>query len=141
MEGEKSIRCGSCGQRHNIDSTFVGVTYCPHCEHEMTVNAGQEVFTKRKPKKEEDKNYKKEWITLGIVIVVMLITVLLFPSLGILYFGGLALCVYFLPSVIACTRDHNNAGAITVLNLFAGWTAIGWIVSIVWSMTDNTESK
>ena len=38
---------------------------------------------------------------------------------------------YFLPWAIAATRGRSNAGAIGVLNLFVGWTLIGWIITLV----------
>ncbi len=49
--------------------------------------------------------------------------------------------LYFLPSIIAYSRKHRNAGAITVLNLFLGWTLIGWIIAIVWSATSTRPTK
>jgi len=48
---------------------------------------------------------------------------------------------YFIPAMIAYHRRHKNAGAITALNLFLGWSLIGWVVAIVWAFTDNTNPK
>jgi hypothetical protein len=42
---------------------------------------------------------------------------------------------YFLPTLVALLRAHRNASAIFVLNLLTGWTLLGWIVALVWSMT------
>ena len=47
----------------------------------------------------------------------------------------LASVLYFLPSVIAARRHHHNAGAIVVLNLFLGWTFLGWVLALVWSVS------
>jgi hypothetical protein len=47
----------------------------------------------------------------------------------------LFLLVYFIPAIVAGTRDHPQGLAIFALNLFAGWTAIGWVVAIVWACT------
>lgn len=44
-------------------------------------------------------------------------------------------CLYFLPGLIASQRGHHNANAIFVLNLFLGWTILGWIGALVWSVT------
>ena len=41
--------------------------------------------------------------------------------------------VYFLPSMIAGGRDHPNSSSIILLNLFLGWTLIGWVAALVWS--------
>ena len=42
--------------------------------------------------------------------------------------------VYFLPSFIAFSRDHKNKVAIFLLNLLLGWTVLGWVGSLVWSV-------
>lgn len=49
------------------------------------------------------------------------------------------LCVYFLPIIVA-GRQHPNAAGIFVLNLFAGWTFIGWIVALVWACSGERNS-
>lgn len=54
-------------------------------------------------------------------------------------FLGFILLMYFLPSVIASSREHKNKPAIVVLNLFLGWTGLGWIVALIWAFTDNTK--
>lgn len=52
------------------------------------------------------------------------------------------LIVYFLPSIVAGTRKKRNANAITVLNLFLGWTLIGWVIALVWAaMNDEPASS
>jgi len=42
--------------------------------------------------------------------------------------------IYFLPAIIAFSRKRKNSGAIFVLNLFLGWTFIGWVAALVWSL-------
>lgn len=42
---------------------------------------------------------------------------------------------YFMPTVVAALRGHHNGMAIFVLNLFLGWTLLGWIAAAVWSVT------
>ena len=49
--------------------------------------------------------------------------------------------MYFVPAVVASSRKHKNATAITVLNLFLGWTLLVWIIALVWACTDNVETK
>ena len=43
--------------------------------------------------------------------------------------------IYFIPAIVAYSRKHHNATAILILNLFLGWTAIGWIIALVWAAT------
>ena len=39
--------------------------------------------------------------------------------------------LYFLPTLIAAGRHCRNTGIVFLVNLLAGWTAIGWIVALV----------
>jgi Superinfection immunity protein len=48
---------------------------------------------------------------------------------GLLLLGVIVL-VYFLPAVVASRRQVPNAGSVFVLNLFLGWTLIGWVVAL-----------
>ncbi len=41
---------------------------------------------------------------------------------------------YFLPTLIAFLKQHKNKLAIFLLNLLLGWTVLGWVVSLVWSV-------
>jgi len=41
--------------------------------------------------------------------------------------------VYFLPSIIAAIRRHHNGISIALLNLFLGWTFIGWLIALIWA--------
>lgn len=45
------------------------------------------------------------------------------------------LALYFVPSMVAAERKHHNTSAIVVLNLFLGWTLVGWVVALVWANT------
>jgi hypothetical protein len=74
-------------------------------------------------------------IGLGVIIAIL-------PSImgsafqaGIAIVVVIALEIYFLPSTISFNRDQPNRFAILALNLFMGWTLIGWVVSLVWSLT------
>lgn len=51
------------------------------------------------------------------------------------------LAIYFLPTFIALGRKKSNQTAIILLNLFLGWTFVGWIVSLVWACTSNNNSQ
>lgn len=42
---------------------------------------------------------------------------------------------YFLPTIIAGRRKHHNLGAIITLNLLLGWTLLGWLIALIWSLT------
>jgi hypothetical protein len=42
---------------------------------------------------------------------------------------------YLFPTLLALLRGHHNTLAIFALNLLLGWTAFGWIIAFVWSLT------
>jgi hypothetical protein len=41
-----------------------------------------------------------------------------------------ALVVYLVPSLEADAREHRHAFAITMINVFLGWTVIGWFAAL-----------
>jgi putative effector of murein hydrolase LrgA (UPF0299 family) len=40
------------------------------------------------------------------------------------------LALYFLPSVVAVARKVTHQGSVVVINLFLGWTFVGWVVAL-----------
>lgn len=42
---------------------------------------------------------------------------------------------YFLPTFISAKRNHPNGTGIFLLNLFLGWTFIGWLAALIWSVS------
>jgi hypothetical protein len=47
--------------------------------------------------------------------------------------GILGLALYLLPSIVGWNK--RSSGAIIALNLLLGWTFIGWVVALIWSLT------
>lgn len=45
--------------------------------------------------------------------------------------GLVGVAIYFLPSLVAVARHTHNATGIFLLNLFLGWTGIGWIIAML----------
>lgn len=59
---------------------------------------------------------------------------------GVLIRLVLILGIYFLPTIIG--RNKRSANAIFALNLLLGWTILGWIGALVWSLTaDPPETQ
>ncbi len=46
----------------------------------------------------------------------------------------LGLLLYFIPTVVAFQKNHINKTAIFILNIFLGWTFIGWVIALIWSV-------
>lgn len=40
--------------------------------------------------------------------------------------------IYFLPSFVAYEKSFGTQ--VFVLNLFLGWTFIGWVIALVWAL-------
>lgn len=47
----------------------------------------------------------------------------------------LAVAFYFLPSIIGGSK--RNANAIFTLNLLLGWSIIGWVVALIWAISND----
>lgn len=56
---------------------------------------------------------------------------------------GILLCVtiYGLPTGVALIRGRTNTGAIFVLNLFLGWTLVGWVVALIWAVASDQQNR
>jgi uncharacterized membrane protein YGL010W len=48
---------------------------------------------------------------------------------------GSMLGLYMAPLIISTVRDHHRLPWIGLLNFTAGWTVVGWIAVLVWSVT------
>lgn len=52
-------------------------------------------------------------------------------------FFGFGFVMYFLPTIIAAVRSKRDVVSIAVLNIFLGWTLIGWIIALVWALKED----
>jgi len=46
---------------------------------------------------------------------------------------GFALVFYFVPTIIAAYRKHPQTLWIFLINLFFGWTFVGWLIPALWA--------
>jgi predicted RNA-binding Zn-ribbon protein involved in translation (DUF1610 family) len=53
----------------------------------------------------------------------------------------IGLLVYFIPSFVATNRGTKNKTGIILLNVFLGWTGLGWLGSLIWACCDPLENK
>ena len=47
--------------------------------------------------------------------------------------------LYFLPAIIG--RDKRDVAGIFLLNLFLGWTVIGWVLALIWAVTAEPNPR
>jgi hypothetical protein len=55
--------------------------------------------------------------------------------IGFLIGAPIVIGMYFLPTIIALRGKHHNTNAVALVNVFFGWTVLGWIVALVWAVT------
>ena len=49
--------------------------------------------------------------------------------------------IYMIPTCVAASRRHRNTMAIAVLNIFFGWTLLGFVGCLVWSLINVGDKK
>jgi hypothetical protein len=52
-------------------------------------------------------------------------------------FFGFPIIFYFLPTIIGFAPGKRDAISIFVLNFLLGWTAIGWVIALVWALKQD----
>ena len=137
---EVSCHCQHCDKPIYFEVERVGsMNACPHCNLETPLFV---------PVAQKRQSFKRV-PNLGTALLIVLVTALLVFLIvkvpeGLGFIGGLCLLaigtfIYFLPSYVG--RNKKNATAILVLNLFLGWTFIGWVVALVWACSVDSDSK
>jgi hypothetical protein len=46
---------------------------------------------------------------------------------------------YFLPTIIATSRNHRHTAAVFLTNLIFGWTFLGWAIALIWSCMNQCD--
>jgi hypothetical protein len=63
--------------------------------------------------------------------------------LGIFFFlpiVGFGFLFYFLPAILAFARNKRDTTSILLLNLFLGWTFVGWVIALVWALKQDVPA-
>jgi hypothetical protein len=63
------------------------------------------------------------------------------PLLLLILIGAIAFIIHFLPAFVAGTRRVQNFWWIFLVNLFLGWTLIGWVIALVWALRDTPKAR
>jgi hypothetical protein len=45
--------------------------------------------------------------------------------------------LYLVPAIIAWIRGHDRKLAITALNILLGWSVLGWVGALLWSLMSS----
>lgn len=54
---------------------------------------------------------------------------------------GILLFIYFFPFIVAGAREAVGVWGVFVLNLFLGWTLLGWIIALAWAAGGAKKPK
>jgi len=49
--------------------------------------------------------------------------------------------LYFVPSIVAVVRDHQQKVAIILVNFFFGWSGLGWLGALLWSILGKSNRE
>lgn len=106
--------------------------------------------------KPQENYYPSYWVAFSVLFTiftsaVFLLFLILFSDdleiyhVILIYLLGLfitypIISLYFLPYRIAHKSNHKQVRAIYILNIFAGWTVIAWIIALIWAHTVPSES-
>lgn len=160
--------CGICGEGIAMDQHGLGEKMiCPHCECETTIQSFPANTFKAAPPPEfkiaqafrvpcEDIAPRR--ITILWIIPLFVCCALVFAwsssfadntdnhetiaGMGFVLGGVLSIIIYIVPSIVARQNNKRNIAAICALNIFLGWTLIGWVIALVWAlMKENAPDR
>jgi hypothetical protein len=49
----------------------------------------------------------------------------------------IGIAIYMLPTIVGATRKVVNIGSVFAINLFLGWTLVGWVVALAMALRTN----
>ena len=83
-------------------------------------------------------------IAAGAVLALLIVWKIL-PAIAATLGVGALLAIlfvpYFIPSIIAVTRHHASKGAIIAVNLLLGWSLVGWLWALIWSLSNANNTQ
>jgi hypothetical protein len=79
---------------------------------------------------------KQEVLILMATIVLMTV----WSILTVFAVMGISFLFYMIPSIAAIARNKQDVGTIVILNVFLGWTFVGWVVALVWALRQDATA-
>lgn len=56
-----------------------------------------------------------------------------------LLIGAFILTIYFIPTLAAISRNTKRIAGIIIVNLFLGWTLLGWFGALLWAVLEKKK--
>lgn len=53
--------------------------------------------------------------------------------------GLTLIAIYLAPFIIALARGSKRTGGVFVINIFLGWTVLGWVIALAWAAGSDTH--
>lgn len=89
------------------------------------------------------KRATKTLLFILLLLTFVIMTVAMRPpgplEVGLIMIIIFAIPLYFLPTIIAALRHSVNKMVVFLVNLFLGWSVIGWIIALILSLVDGSR--
>lgn len=53
---------------------------------------------------------------------------------------GTLFIMYWLPTIIAIVRQAHSALGVFLVNFLLGWTVLGWVLALIWSLAADNRT-
>lgn len=78
-------------------------------------------------------------VVFGVVILLMILYFLIAEGFTFLVLALVLIPVYFVPCFIAYKKNHKFKKQIFLLNIFLGFSYVGWVAALIWASLDNEQ--
>lgn len=75
-------------------------------------------------------------VVFGVVILLMILYFLIAEGFAFLVLALVLIPVYFVPCFIAYKKNHKFKKQIFLLNIFLGFSYVGWVAALIWASLD-----
>ncbi len=92
----------------------------------------------------KNSNNSKKFFIIFLAVILLLLLIdfahIIFVTilgliLTIIMFIGIV--IYIIPSLLALLRHNKKTGLIAIINIFLGWSIIGWIIALTMSLSSK----
>lgn len=78
-------------------------------------------------------------VVFGVAILLMILYFLIAEGFTFLVLALVLIPVYFVPCFIAYKKNHKFKKQIFLLNIFLGFSYVGWVAALIWVSLDNEQ--